>query len=197
MGAPELKQQLLAELAGLDRGIFGVPAAKKARILSLITDLEQSNTHIAPTSNLQAVAGSWRLLYSTITITGSKRTKLGLREFVKLGEFTQNIDTDTNTAVNRIAFSVSGLSSLRGALTIRARYSVASERRVDIEYLDSALTPSQLQTIFEANLPLLLSIFNPEGWLEITYLDDTWRVGRDNKGNVFLLERPEGEAAAA
>lgn len=58
-------------------------------------------------------------------------------------------------------------------------------------------TPSQLQTIFEANLPLLLSIFNPEGWLEITYLDDTWRVGRDNKGNVFLLERPEGEAAAA
>lgn len=52
--------------------------------------------------------------------------------------------------------------------------------------------PKQLQTIFEANLDLLLSIFNPEGHLDITYLEASpggWRVGRDDKGNVFLLER--------
>mgnify|MGYP001807258208 CR=1 FL=1 len=34
---------------------------------------------------------------------------------------------------------MSGLSSLRGSLTIRANYSVASPQRVDISYLDSAL----------------------------------------------------------
>ncbi len=56
--------------------------------------------------------------------------------------------------------------------------------------------PAQLQKIFEANLDLLLSIFNPEGHLDITYLDaqpaapGAWRVGRDDKGNVFLLQRP-------
>jgi PAP_fibrillin len=49
--------------------------------------------------------------------------------------------------------------------------------------------PSQLQDLFEQNYDLLLSIFNPAGWLDITYLDDRLRVGRDDKSNVFLLER--------
>ncbi len=52
--------------------------------------------------------------------------------------------------------------------------------------------PAQLQKLFEANYDLLLGIFNPEGHLDITYLDDRHRVGRDNKGNVFLLERVVG-----
>jgi hypothetical protein len=41
----------------------------------------------------------------------------------------------------------------------------------------------------QANYELLLSIFNPEGWLDTTYVDDQHRVGRDDKGNVFVLER--------
>lgn len=49
--------------------------------------------------------------------------------------------------------------------------------------------PTQLQMIFKANYDLLLSIFNPEGYLDITYVDDELRVGRDDKGNLFLLER--------
>lgn len=49
--------------------------------------------------------------------------------------------------------------------------------------------PPQLQKLFEANYDLLLSIFNPEGYLDITYVDDQHRVGRDDKGNVFLLQR--------
>jgi hypothetical protein len=32
-------------------------------------------------------------------------------------------------------------------------------------------------------------MLSAQGWLEITYLDDKHRVGRDDKGNVFLLER--------
>ncbi|KAG2489590.1 hypothetical protein HYH03_011871 [Edaphochlamys debaryana] len=194
-GPAELKKELLSTLEGLDRGIFGVPAAKKARILALISELEQHNTHAAPTADLSPVNGDWRLLYSTITITGAKKTKLGLREFVKLGAFIQNIDTANNLAVNRIDFSVTGLSAIKGDLAIRAQYAVESPTRVGITYLDSALKPAQLQKIFEATLPLLLSIFNPEGHLDISYLDPqprelgAWRVGRDNKGNVFLLER--------
>ncbi len=41
----------------------------------------------------------------------------------------------------------------------------------------------------QANYELLLSIFNPEGWLDTTYVDDQHRIGRDDKGNVFVLER--------
>ncbi len=56
--------------------------------------------------------------------------------------------------------------------------------------------PTQLQKLFEANYDLLLSIFNPEGYLDITYIDATHRVGRDDKGHVFLLERAQDAASS-
>lgn len=62
-------------------------------------------------------------------------------------------------------------------------------QRVDIQFESSRLVPEQLLSLFQKNYDLLLSIFNPEGWLEITYVDNTLRVGRDDKGNVFLVER--------
>lgn len=43
---------------------------------------------------LNQVKGDWKLLYSTISILGSKRTKLGLRDFINLGDFVQIIDVD-------------------------------------------------------------------------------------------------------
>lgn len=36
--------------------------------------------------------GCWKLIYSTISILGKKRTKLGLRYFISLGDFLQIID---------------------------------------------------------------------------------------------------------
>jgi len=91
--------------------------------------------------------------------------------------------------------------------------------------------------VFRKNYDILLGIFNPEGWLEITYpnflrffsflsiilvdnivtlivflcfrtanvddnccfliplsyryVDDNMRIGRDDKGNIFVLERFE------
>jgi hypothetical protein len=62
-------------------------------------------------------------------------------------------------------------------------------QRVNINFENSTLVPEQLLSLFQKNYDLLLSIFNPEGWLEITFIDDTLRIGRDDKGNVFLLER--------
>jgi hypothetical protein len=61
----------------------------------------------------------------------------------------------------------------------------------------SVQVPDQLRQLFEKNYALLLSIFNPEGWLDITYVDSELRVGRDDKGNLFVLERAQGTAAAA
>lgn len=49
--------------------------------------------------------------------------------------------------------------------------------------------PGALEKLFAGNYDLLLDIFNPEGWLDISYVDDTHRVGRDDKGHVFYLER--------
>ncbi|MCO5577345.1 hypothetical protein L7F22_031174 [Adiantum nelumboides] len=173
--------------SGINRGIFGVPAAQKAAIENWITLLEDRNPIGRPTEDLQKVEGEWRLLYSTISILGLKRTKLGLRDFITLGDFLQTIDADKNRAANMITFSVAGLGMLSGALTIEASFVVSSATRVDIKFEKSTIVP--LLKLFQKNYDMLLNIFNPEGWLEITYIDDEMRVGRDDKGNIFVLER--------
>ncbi|KAL2632426.1 hypothetical protein R1flu_017112 [Riccia fluitans] len=185
----EVKSAIFQSLEGLNRGIFGVSAAKKKEIEDLLSNLESMNPAPRPTDDLTIVKGEWRLLYSTISILGVKRTKLGLRDFIQLGDFLQIIDVDQNVAINRIAFNVAGIGMLKGALTIEATYTVTSPTRVDIKYSTSDIAPKQLFSLFQKNYDLLLSIFNPEGWLEITYVDDSLRIGRDDKGNIFLVER--------
>ncbi|KAI8540679.1 hypothetical protein RHMOL_Rhmol08G0004800 [Rhododendron molle] len=152
----EIKAELYEAIQGINRGIFGVPSAKKSEIEGLVKQLETRNPTPEPTLFLEKVGGCWKLIYSTITILGSKRTKLGLRDFISLGDFLQTIDV---------------------------------AERVDIKYSNSTITPDQLMNVFRKNYDLLLSIFDPEGWLEITYVDDSLRIGRDDKGNIFILER--------
>ncbi|KDP35330.1 hypothetical protein JCGZ_09489 [Jatropha curcas] len=88
----QIKKDLYQEIQGINRGIFGVPSLKKSEIHGLVEILESYNSTSEPTLNLDKVDGCWKLLYSTITILGSKRTKLGLRDFISLGDFFQDID---------------------------------------------------------------------------------------------------------
>ncbi|DBB08586.1 TPA: Fibrillin protein 5 [Trebouxia sp. C0006] len=61
--------------------------------------------------------------------------------------------------------------------------------RLSRDTLHGLQVPKALERLFASNYDLLLSIFNPEGWLDITYVDDTHRIGRDDKDNVFYLQR--------
>ncbi|KAM7259139.1 hypothetical protein ACFE04_014880 [Oxalis oulophora] len=92
MSVDQIKQEIYHILKDVNRGIFGVPSEKKTYIESLVKLLESQNPTPHPTSNLDKVGGCWKLIYSTITILGSKRTKLGLRDFISLGDFFQTID---------------------------------------------------------------------------------------------------------
>lgn len=183
------RERLIRQLDGLNRGIFGVQSAKQKEIHDNIAALEAQNPTPCPTDDMQRLNGSWRLLYSTIRILGTKRSKLGLREFVQVGDLFQDIDVASSTAVNRVDFSVTGFSALKGCLTITAGYDVASESRVNVAFQHAELEPDQLEQLFRKNYDLLLAIFNPEGWLDITYLDGDLRIGRDDKDNVFVLEK--------
>ncbi|KAL3642594.1 Fibrillin protein 5 [Castilleja foliolosa] len=187
------KQHLFAALEGImNRGIFGVPSAKKSEIEKLVQLLESQNPNPEPTLCLEKLDGTWKLIYSTITILGSKRTKLGLRDFITLDDIFQFINVAEGKAVNVIKFSAKGgLNLLSGELTIEASFKVASKSRVDISYDKSVITPHQLMNVFRKNYDLLIGIFSPDGWLEITYVDDSLRIGRDDKGNIFVLERQE------
>ncbi|XP_062148611.1 fibrillin-5, chloroplastic [Alnus glutinosa] len=185
----QIKTELSQAVQGVNRGIFGIPSAKKSEIEGLVKLLESQNPTPDPTVNLDKVGGCWKLVYSSITILGSKRTKLGLRDFISLGDFFQTIDVSKGKAVNLIKFSAKGLNLLNGQLTIEASFKIASKSRVEITYDKSSITPTQLMNVFRKNYELLLGIFNPQGWLEITYVDDEIRIGRDDKGNIFILER--------
>eukprot|EP00884_Botryococcus_braunii_P011020 jgi/Botrbrau1/1991/Bobra.0052s0033.1 len=153
----------------------------------MIQDLEAENGVEEPAIDLNAVSGRWLLLYTTITIRGFKRSKLGLGDLVALGQFVQEIDPVAKIAVNHVEFDV--LGRLEGTFRIIAAFESLSKKRVSIKYLTSELEPEQVASLFKNNYELLLSIFNPEGWLDITYVDDTLRVGRDDKDNVFVLQR--------
>jgi len=185
----ELKESLYRVLEGTGQGIFGVTSSKRTEIASLVEELEEVNEISEPTKDLDKVDGTWRLLFSTVSILGARRTKLGLREAIRIGEMLQIIDADQSKATNIVEFKVAGLGVLRGSLTLEASYAVTSATRVDIKLEKSEIKPDQLRSLFQKNYDLLLSVFNPEGWLEITYLDDSFRIGRDDKGNLFVLER--------
>ncbi|WCJ31629.1 hypothetical protein M5689_013107 [Euphorbia peplus] len=150
----QIKQHLNHALQGSNRGIFGVPSAKKSEIHALLELLESHNPTPHPTLHLH-----------------------------------KNIDIPKGKAVNVIKFNVRGLNMLNGQLTIEASFKIASKSRVEINYESSTIIPDQLMNMFRKNYDVLLGIFNPEGWLEITYVDDEMRIGRDDKGNVFLLQR--------
>uniref|UniRef100_J3LXU2 Plastid lipid-associated protein/fibrillin conserved domain-containing protein n=2 Tax=Oryza brachyantha TaxID=4533 RepID=J3LXU2_ORYBR len=165
---------------------------KRSEIHALVELLEARNPTPEPTDKLHdKVDGCWRLIYSTISILGKRRTKLGLRDFISLGDFFQMIDVKEEKAINVIKFSARALKILSGQLTIEASYRITSKSRVDITLESSTITPDQLMNIFQKNYDTLLAIFNPEGWLEITYVDDSLRIGRDDKANIFVLERAD------
>lgn len=190
----QIKPILYQAIQGINRGIFGVPSSKKSEIEGLVKLLECQNPTPHPTQNLDKVGGGWKLIYSTISILGSKRTKLGLRDFITLGNFFQNIDIDKGKAVNVIEFNARGLTMLSGHLKVEASFKIASNSRVDIEFENATIIPDQLMNVFQKNYDVLLGIFNPEGWLEISYVDETMRIGRDDKDNIFILERLQQDA---
>uniref|UniRef100_A0ACD5UX13 Uncharacterized protein n=1 Tax=Avena sativa TaxID=4498 RepID=A0ACD5UX13_AVESA len=188
----DAKAALYQALEGIDRGIFGITSAKRSEIHGLVELLESRNPTPDPTDRLQdKVDGCWKLIYSTISILGKRRTKLGLRDFISLGDFFQIIDVKEEKAVNVVKFSARALKIFSGKLAIEASYTVTTKTRVGIKLESSTITPDQLMNIFQKNYDMLLAIFNPEGWLEITYVDESLRIGRDDKANIFVLERTD------
>ncbi|CAE6093165.1 unnamed protein product [Arabidopsis arenosa] len=187
----QIKEELYEALKGINRGIFGVKSDKKTEIEGLVKLLECRNPTPEPTGELDKIGGCWKLIYSTITVLGSKRTKLGLRDFVSLGDLLQHIDIAQGKTVHVLKFDVRGLNLLDGEFRIVASFKISSKSSVEITYESSTIKPDQLMNIFRKNMDLLLGIFNPEGLFEISYLDEDLQVGRDGKGNVFVLEKTE------
>jgi hypothetical protein len=194
------KAKLLAAIGGKNRGILATTTERQA-ILAAITELELRNPHPQPlTTAIDLLAGNWRLLYT------SSQSLLGIDKFplVELGTIYQCIRPITGTIYN-IAEVMSLLPGLNGVVSIVATFTPVNSSRVNVQFNRSVIglqqlinytDPDRLISAIESgqkfkaiDLPIERQAGKETAWLEVTYLDDTLRIGRGNEGNVFVLTK--------
>ena len=192
--------KLLAAIAGKNRGILATEIERQA-ILAAIAELELRNPHPRPlTTAIDLLAGNWRLLYT------SSGSLLGIDKFplVQLGTIYQCI-RPTTSAIYNIAEISSLIPGLNGVVSIVATFTATSESRVNVQFNRSVIglqkllnysDPDRLITAIEKgqkftaiDLPINRQAGREPAWLDITYLDDTLRIGRGNEGSVFVLTK--------
>lgn len=194
------KAKLLAAIAGKNRGILATTTDRQA-ILAAIAELELRNPHPRPlTTAIDLLAGNWRLLYtSSQSLLGIDRVPL-----VNLGDIYQCIRPITSSIYN-IAEVASLVPGLNGLVAIVAKFTPVNESRVNVQFnrslvgLQSLMNyadPDRLIAAIETgqkftalDLPINRPADKDPAWLEVTYLDDTLRIGRGNEGNVFVLTK--------
>jgi len=196
-----LKTELLEVIANKNRGLLAIEI-DKIKILTAVEKLEDCNPNVNVFDNLLLLQGDWRLLYTT----SKNILSLNNLPLVQLGEIYQCIRTD-NTNIYNIA-EIKGLPLLEGLICVVASFEIVSTKRVNIKFqrsifglqkILSYVSPANLinriemgKKFFPFDFSFGKSNFNqnnPQGWLEITYLDENLRIARGNEGNVFILER--------
>jgi hypothetical protein len=190
------KSALLEAIAGKNRGLLATET-DRLTILAAAAQLEDRNPTPRPLEAPDKLDGNWRLLYTTSQgLLGLDRVPL-----LKLGQIYQYIRAQEARIYN-IA-EIYGLPLLEGIVSVGARFSPLSERRVQVKFERSVIGLQRLmgyrsphQFVLEAEAghrfsAIDFSIENrdQQGWLDITYLDDDLRIGRGNEGSLFVLTK--------
>jgi len=194
------KTQLLKEIAGRNRGLL-VNEADNVSLLSAIAQLEEQNPTPNPIERTDLLGGNWRLLYTT------SQDLLGFDQFpiVQPGTIYQCIRSDKAKVYN-IA-EIMGIPFLEGIISVVAKFSPVSEKRVNVNFKRSI---SGLQSLLgyqnpdnyieqiengKTFPPFDFNIENRERkrdqlpWLDVTYLDEDLRISRGQRGSVFVLAK--------
>ena len=190
------KNELLEAIAGKNRGILARPRDKTA-ILAAIAQLEDRNPTPNPIAAMHLLDGDWRLLYTDSQgLLGFERIPL-----LQLGEIYQCIRAPEAKVYNLA--EIQGLPYLESLISLEARFEAVTEKRVNVFFQRSLIGLQRLMDYRQPDLwieklasgvtPLAAKIDldpqRPPGWLEITYLDADLRIGRGNRGSVFVLTK--------
>ncbi|VXD23527.1 PAP fibrillin [Planktothrix serta PCC 8927] len=205
----DLKQQLIAKIEAVQSqlgGLNGSPVtnvkikpALAEEIEAMVVQLEAKNPNYRPLlHNPLLLNGAWLLLYSTAReIRSLASLPLGL----KVGKIYQIIDVESRQFFNQ-AFVKHPLGLISGYVKVTATF----EPVVD----DNKLPNNRLNVFFQQRYIAISNIVgvktpqleparvvparNPVGRipsLEITYLDETFRIGRGGDGSLFVLIKSE------
>ena len=189
------KSALIDAITGTNRGLLANTTQKQA-ILAAIANLENFNPTTRPLEATHLLEGDWQLIYTTskalLNIDGVPLSKLGA--------VYQCIRVETNSVYN-IA-EVYGIPYFSGLVSVVARFSPVTERRVNVKFQRSIIglqrligytSPSEFisqiesgKKFFAVDVPINT---DRQGWLDITYIDHDLRIGRGNEGSVFVLKK--------
>jgi hypothetical protein len=190
------KAELLEAIATINRGILATEA-DKAAVLAAATRLEERNPTPRPLEAVDLLAGNWRLLYTT----SEELLRIDRVPFLTLGQIYQYIQPE-ESAIYNIA-EVTSLPGLEGIVSVAAKFTPESNCRVQVRFQRLVLGLQKLVNYRSANdfvtqlqqnrkfaaVDIKLDPTNQQGWLDVTYLDETLRIGRGNEGNLFVLLR--------
>ncbi|GAA6619958.1 PAP/fibrillin family protein [Scytonema sp. NUACC26] len=203
-----IKEKLQTSLAKINTQSDGSPItdlqldkARSSEIEQLTIELESVNPNPNPLLHATSLLdGAWQLQYSTAReIRSLTSLPLGL----KLGKVYQVIDV-TNKSFFNLARVKHPLGLVSGYVKVTARFEPAQadsldspnnrinvyfdKRYLSIEKILGITTP-QLNPfkVVPANNPT-----NRVATLDITYLDESLRIGRGGDGSLFILTKSNG-----
>ncbi|MEA5554825.1 PAP/fibrillin family protein [Anabaena cylindrica UHCC 0172] len=197
-----LKEKLQAKIKNIQTKDDGSPVTNLkldktlvAEIEQLTTELESLNPHPQPlihATNL--LEGAWQLQYSTAReIRSLDSLPLGLR----IGKVYQVINV-----ANKLFFNLAQvqhpLKLISGYVKVTASFELAldtsglADKRINVDFDKRYLA---IEKIVGINTPKLnpfkvVAANNPQGriaTLDITYLDETLRIGRGGDESLFIL----------
>ena len=190
------KETLLEKIAGKNRGLLATDQDKQA-VLAAIAQLEDRNPTPRPVEAGELLNGDWRLLYTT------SKSLLNIDQvpLFKLGQIYQCVRGQTQSLYN-IA-EVYGLPFLEGIVSVAAKFTPISERRVEVRFERSIVglqrligyqSPASFIQEIETGkkftaLDTKIDSSRQQGWVDITYLDSDLRIGRGNEGSIFVLTK--------
>lgn len=204
------KDDLRTAIAPTNRGI-AASATDKQAIASIVAQIEDRNPTPDPLAATHLLEGDWRLLYTTSQeLLGIDRVPLA-----QLGDIYQCVRTSRSRIYN-IA-EVKGLPYLESLVSVVASFAPPAaaddavsarqlKRRVNVKFNRAVLglqrslgyqSPAQYIQQLEENekmswlkgIDFAIKAERQQGWLEITYLDEDLRIGRGNRGSLFVLTK--------
>lgn len=190
------KNELLEAIAGKNRGILASSSDRTA-ILAAIAQLEDLNPTPAPVESVALLNGDWRLLYTDSQgLLGFEKIPL-----VQLGEIYQCVRAFEGKVYNLA--EIQGIPYLEGLISVEARFEALTEKRVNVFFQQSLFGLQRVMNYSQPDIwieqleagqkPMAAKIDidpeRPPGWLDITYLDEDLRIGRGNRGSVFVLTK--------
>jgi len=201
----ELKARLKRLAANTRRGKEAAPEVRSG-VLEAVRELEALSPEPDPVGS-RLLSGTWSLLYNGADRVDDEEWRRSsgevegpflsffkpiARGVVETRGDTQVFDVDNGRVENIAAFRVFGRWD--GSLNIRGTCEkVPPEEtggrsvRLAVEFTDFVLTVGSWST------EVSLNAVRPQGWVQTTYLDEDFRIGRGDKGSVFITARKLAE----